>query len=350
MKVLICLLTLLYITGLQGQNLIPNGSFELIKNTQTSAFIGSGDFDKSIHFWSSPTKGVPSLTSLHKNNAKFTDNFRLPVPTDGKYMLGLFLSGYTETCSDFRESVQVKLKDTLTINEKYVLDFWITSTEVDEYEVGVFLSNEAVYDYKVCHIKEDPHLVFSDSIQRWEWKKVRFEFQAKFPISYIMIGNFKKEKDKDYKFCYFDEFRLMKSGSEPIITPIASSASIPKEKDLPIPDNFTSPNIQFNTGKYDLLPSSYAILDSVAIYLEGNKAINLAIEGHTDLSGNGDSNNLLSINRTNEVKSYLVAKGIAPNRVSCVGYGSSRPISNDVTQSGMEVNRRVVFKFLSEEK
>ena len=220
----------------------------------------------------------------------------------------------------------------------------------DEYEVGVFLSNEAIYDYEICHIKEDPHLVFSDSIQRWEWKKVRFEFQAKFPISYIMIGNFKKEKDKDYKFCYFDEFRLMKSGSEPKITPIASSASIPKEKDLPIPDKFTSPNIQFNTGKYDLLPSSYAILDSVAIYLEGNKAINLAIEGHTDLSGNEDSNNLLSINRANEVKSYLVAKGIAPNRVSCVGYGSSRPISNDVTQSGMEVNRRVVFKFLSEEK
>ena len=48
-----------------------------------------------------------------------------------------------------------------------------------------------------------------------------------------------------------------------------------------------------------------------------------------------------SKNRANEVKFYLVAKGIAPNRVACVGYGSSRPISKDTTESGMEMNRRV---------
>lgn len=334
------------LTSLRGQNLIPNGSFEFIKKKQKSSLVDSGDFDKSIHFWTSPTKGVPQLTSLHKNNANFTDNFRLPNPVEGNFMLALFLSGYTEICDDFREYVQVKLKDTLNTNEKYYLEFWLTSTEADQYEVGIVFSDKAKYDYKVCNIKEDPHLTFTDSIQPWVWKKMSVEFQPKFPISYIMIGNFKKEKDKDYKYCYFDNFKLVNSK----FSPTSDSTSLQQEIEIPIQNKFNSPNIHFEIGEHRLLPTSYLVLDSVAYFLEENQSTQLIIEGHTDLSGSEETNNLLSINRANEVKSYLIAKGIVQHRISCFGYGSSRPISKDTNQNGMKINRRVVFKFISNEK
>jgi len=89
---------------------------------------------------------------------------------------------------------------------------------------------------------------------------------------------------------------------------------------------------------------------TVAFYLEGNQNIKLVIEGHTDLSGNEHSNNTLSINRANEVQSYLITKGIGQDRIVCLGYGSSRPISTNTTRIGMKINKRVVFKFISEEK
>lgn len=341
MRIIFCVLLLFFLTNLPGQNLIPNGSFEFIKKEQKSSLIDSRDFDKSIHFWTSPTKGVPQLTSLHKNNANFPDDFRLPNPVEGKFMLALFISGYSEICNDFREYAQVKLKDTLNTNEKYYLEFWLTSTEADEYEVGIVFSDKAKYDYKVCNIKEEPHLTFTDSIQPWVWKKMSVEFQPKFPITYIMIGNFKKEKDKDYKYVYFDDFKLVNSKLE-----LTSDAiSLPKKDKIPIQNSFSSPNIHFDIGEHSLLPSSYLVLDSVALFLEENESIQLTIEGHTDLSGREDTNNLLSINRANEVKNYLSTKGIAPHRMSCFGYGSSRPITKDTTENGRKINRRVVFKF-----
>jgi OOP family OmpA-OmpF porin len=67
------------------------------------------------------------------------------------------------------------------------------------------------------------------------------------------------------------------------------------------------------------------------------------IEGHTDLSGSPQHNQVLSERRAEAVKSYLVAHGIAADRLSTVGYGSTRPLTTDPSPNAQAINRRVTL-------
>ena len=67
----------------------------------------------------------------------------------------------------------------------------------------------------------------------------------------------------------------------------------------------------------------------------------IRLEGHTDTVGEFDANVELSRNRVNEVKKYLVSKGISSTRIETVGYGPSRPINTNKTLKERPENRRV---------
>ncbi|OPH36645.1 OmpA family protein [Moraxella atlantae] len=73
-----------------------------------------------------------------------------------------------------------------------------------------------------------------------------------------------------------------------------------------------------------------------------------SIEGHASRIGKRSSatyNQRLSEARANAVKGMLVNQfGIAPNRISTVGYGFSRPIADNSTPEGRAMNRRVYAK------
>jgi OOP family OmpA-OmpF porin len=66
------------------------------------------------------------------------------------------------------------------------------------------------------------------------------------------------------------------------------------------------------------------------------------IEGHTDNVGKEESNLRLSTKRAESVRTYLTEKfGIAENRLSARGYGSSRPVADNATPEGRQRNRRI---------
>jgi OOP family OmpA-OmpF porin len=67
------------------------------------------------------------------------------------------------------------------------------------------------------------------------------------------------------------------------------------------------------------------------------------IEGHTDLTGSPQHNQALSERRAEAVKRYLVEHGIAPERLTTVGYGSSRPLTTDPSPAAQAMNRRVTL-------
>jgi outer membrane protein OmpA-like peptidoglycan-associated protein len=69
----------------------------------------------------------------------------------------------------------------------------------------------------------------------------------------------------------------------------------------------------------------------------------LRIEGHTDNSGSPDFNRLLSLRRAESVKRWLVEHGISADRLQTAGYGPSRPIADNTTETGRAANRRVDF-------
>ena len=66
------------------------------------------------------------------------------------------------------------------------------------------------------------------------------------------------------------------------------------------------------------------------------------IEGHTDNIGKEESNVRLSTKRAESVRTDLTEKfGIAENRLTARGYGSSRPVADNTTPEGRQKNRRI---------
>ena len=63
-------------------------------------------------------------------------------------------------------------------------------------------------------------------------------------------------------------------------------------------------------------------------------AYNLKIEGHTDSDGKEDANLKLSKERAKTCYDYLVSKGVLASRMTHDGFGESRPIADNTTESG----------------
>jgi len=106
-------------------------------------------------------------------------------------------------------------------------------------------------------------------------------------------------------------------------------------------------NIQFETGKYNLLSESFIELDKVAKILFENPNMKVQIVGHTDAVGKEVDNVLLSKERANVVVAYLATKGIQASRLSAEGIGASRPIADNQTEEGRALNRRTELVILS---
>ena len=99
--------------------------------------------------------------------------------------------------------------------------------------------------------------------------------------------------------------------------------------------------INFETGKSDVKPESQTIIDQVEAMLKSNPNLKISIEGHTDNIGSPTSNQTLSDNRAKSVMNLLIAKGIDKSRLSAKGWGQSKPIVENTTDSNKAKNRRV---------
>jgi outer membrane protein OmpA-like peptidoglycan-associated protein len=104
--------------------------------------------------------------------------------------------------------------------------------------------------------------------------------------------------------------------------------------------------ILFEQSKSNLLPSSLPELDRIVVIMTDNPTMEILLEGHTDNRGDFDANVLLSKERVEEVKKYLVTKSVAANRVQTKGYGPARPIANNEIEATRKLNRRVEFTIL----
>lgn len=112
------------------------------------------------------------------------------------------------------------------------------------------------------------------------------------------------------------------------------------------PKAFVLENCTFETGKADLKPESYSVLDELVDYLKRKDDERIELGGHTDNVGRAEANMTLSTNRANTVRAYLLMKGIAPERVEAKGYGMTMPIAENDTDEGRALNRRTEVKIL----
>jgi outer membrane protein OmpA-like peptidoglycan-associated protein len=119
---------------------------------------------------------------------------------------------------------------------------------------------------------------------------------------------------------------------------------IDREAD-PIESKIAFESLEFENGKADILESMHKDLDKVANFLIDHPNLGLRISGHTDSAGKEESNLKLSQDRADAIKRYLLdAFNIKDSRVEAIGYGSSKPIVEELTNKDRQLNRRVEFE------
>ncbi|ROL61777.1 hypothetical protein D9V86_04080 [Bacteroidetes/Chlorobi group bacterium ChocPot_Mid] len=119
-----------------------------------------------------------------------------------------------------------------------------------------------------------------------------------------------------------------------------------KEKNISIRIN----NLFFDFNSSELLSESYPELNRLIKFLEENPDVRLEISGYTDDIGSERYNKKLSIERAKAVMNYLVSKGINQKLLTAKGYGKSNPVSQNQTDDGRALNRRVEIKIIDSKK
>jgi outer membrane protein OmpA-like peptidoglycan-associated protein/uncharacterized protein YegP (UPF0339 family) len=100
----------------------------------------------------------------------------------------------------------------------------------------------------------------------------------------------------------------------------------------------------FDFDKSDLRSQSMSELDKLAAILKKNAVAKAELDGHTDFKGGEDYNNRLSEHRAENAKKYLISKGIPEDRIVLKTHGKSNPYTENKTDEGRQLNRRVEIR------
>jgi peptidoglycan-associated lipoprotein len=146
----------------------------------------------------------------------------------------------------------------------------------------------------------------------------------------------------------------------------------------PIPDKpIILPDIIYDFDKWDLKPQYQDSLQGLIRTLEENQRLVIELSSHTDSRGGLEYNDVLSQKRAESAVTYLINRGIDPDRLKARGYGKRvfRTLSQDMVRAGYtfkagtvltdefvlalpnkevqeaayELNRRTEFKVLSKD-
>ena len=100
-------------------------------------------------------------------------------------------------------------------------------------------------------------------------------------------------------------------------------------------------NVTFATDSSDLSPAFFEVLGSVGKVLKEFDQTIIEVAGHTDSTGSESYNQALSERRASSVSAYLQARDILGERLITLGMGELRPVADNTTPEGRQMNRRV---------
>jgi len=120
----------------------------------------------------------------------------------------------------------------------------------------------------------------------------------------------------------------------------AVASTAPTVAEAPAPLLLSLAEVRFETGLSELSPAAQRSLQQAAQALRDNPQATVSIEGHTDAVGSADFNRELSQRRAEAVRSYLIAQGVAPERISARGLGEEFPTASNADSLGRQLNRR----------
>lgn len=346
-----CLGISLQVTG-QVQNLVPNGDFEDIEKQACRTCDDQGDFEHMVFPWKAPVaKASPQVKTFdHVKVNKGLAFVESPVPHSGDIMVAFHPYQY----------LTVELETSLKPNRRYYAEFWLAlslDAQAACNNIGLYFSNSPVkckpYDGVNPPLNANPQVIETMVVNTGEgetWHKVAGVFTASQELKYLTVGNFAPMAQTQIEgvngdaspkgiYYYVDKVTVLPA-TEEVLTANADTFSNGS--------TFRLENVTFETGSSNLMLGSYPELDDVANKMKLDFSANLQISGHTDNVGDETSNVELSTQRAKSIKAYLVAVGIDGERIYAKGYGSSRPIASNDTESGRAQNRRVEITIVKE--
>ena len=104
--------------------------------------------------------------------------------------------------------------------------------------------------------------------------------------------------------------------------------------------------VYFERGTSELLEESFAELDRVVDMMTENPTVKIELSGHTDNQGNSKLNVRLSQERVDKVKRYLTEHDIEGKRIKGKGYGGTKPVASNASETTRKLNRRVEITIL----
>lgn len=110
--------------------------------------------------------------------------------------------------------------------------------------------------------------------------------------------------------------------------------------------NTLAGTIFFDFNKSVIREDAKASLDRIVAIMKSYALSRFDIQGHTDNTFGSEQNLILSQNRANAVKEYLVSQGISASRLNTIGFGEERPIATNDTNEGRQKNRRVEIRII----
>lgn len=362
-------LILLLPVSMSAQNLLLNGGFEE-ENICTEYHVNCAP-----EAW---IYTVPSFIYYFKNPH---------IAHSGEHFVALIAANTNKPY--YRTFVRSRLLCGLRKGNKYRLNFYIRSQHPIIDSFGVYFSSYDFLFEKTPYQQIKPSLYLADASPRLNkkdtlWQHVQMDYTAKGDEAFISIGNFRKGdlryntgiKLENNFFVYLDDISLLPVSAGEQLCPDWQKRKediyqederhymlkrlITENKDVPlVPEKITTttiqkidtiivPDVLFATAKADLQPRATNLLDSVVRILKNKIIDSVIIEGHTDIMGNYQSNKVLAESRALSVTYYLEPR-LTRTMIISRGWSSDRPVADNRTAEGRQLNRRVeIYLYIRE--
>lgn len=104
--------------------------------------------------------------------------------------------------------------------------------------------------------------------------------------------------------------------------------------------------VYFGSNQYeDIAARELQKLDHIALYVKADPSVKeFFIDGHTDSVGTREDNLTLAKNRAEEIKRYLVNKGVPADAITSRWHGERYPVARNDSVQGRAQNRRVTIR------
>lgn len=373
-----------------SQNLVTNPGFEQFRVCPGKANDKLVSGLQLIPRWYTVSEASPDYFNACSKNDQvsvpknFAGNMRA---RSGNAYIGLILKAdkyQYKGDPHYTEHIQNRLLKPLKKDQYYCFEIWMClgkNSTLAARDFGVYFSKDRITFPNPPDTLPQAHIQYQGEeylTTTGQWVPLRGVYKAEGGERYLTIGNFipwisgreirlreifNPGDLREYAYYLFDDVSLVEIKDpskcdcnmvtlEPPAKEEAkdleeSSGDVNDFENVSIGESFILKNIFFEFDKADLLPESFPELDKLVDLMKKFPGMTVEIAGHTDFMGSVDYNNRLSANRAKSVVNYLVQQGIEQNRLTWKGYGKSKPIADNTTEEGRQINRRVEFTVLT---